>query len=192
MLEESVVKYCSPTLAGIKTGNLFSIKRKSASDVYAEINCLNRKLTKMGIRAIPAKRSDAHTLVYLYRPDLLKRDLGNPEVTKLLSEKGYCCDNESLCVVQLMRHLCNDEDFPHEIGLFLGYPPSDVKCFMENPNAEVKCVGCWKVYGDEARAKTVFERYQRCTDYYSTKIKQGASLEKLIVKSGNLERKKLA
>ncbi|MBR5180388.1 MAG: DUF3793 family protein [Lachnospiraceae bacterium] len=38
------------------------------------------------------------------------------------------------------------------MGLFLGYPPFDVKCFMNDSRENVKQVGCWKVYGDEEEA----------------------------------------
>lgn len=48
------------------------------------------------------------------------------------------------------------KDFPHEIGLFLGYPLEDVQGFIENRAEGYKCVGCWKVYGDEEYAKQEF------------------------------------
>lgn len=35
MSEEVIVKYCSPTLAGIKTGSLFSCSYDSKNEVYA-------------------------------------------------------------------------------------------------------------------------------------------------------------
>ena len=35
----------------------------------------------------------------------------------------------------------------------LGYPAEDVQGFIENETKECKCVGCWKVYGDEEKAK---------------------------------------
>lgn len=37
----------------------------------------------------------------------------------------------------------------NEVGLFLGYPPEDVRCFMNDSRRGVKCTGCWKAYGDE-------------------------------------------
>ena len=38
--------------------------------------------------------------------------------------------------------------------------------FIENRAEGYKCVGCWKVYGDEEYAKQQFLRYQNCTDCY--------------------------
>ncbi len=39
--------------------------------------------------------------------------------------------------------------FPHEIGLFLGYPPEDVCGYIRNKGKCQKCTGHWQVYGDE-------------------------------------------
>ena len=36
------------------------------------------------------------------------------------------------CIVKLIGRLQENEGFPHEIGLFLGYPPEDVLGFIEN------------------------------------------------------------
>lgn len=65
---------------------------------------------------------------------------------------------ESITVhLQTDSKLQSDPDFPHEIGLFLGYPAEDVKGFIENKAACSKCSGCWKVYGDEQAARILFK-----------------------------------
>ena len=87
MLTNALVEHCSPTLAGIKTGNMFSVNTDSA-DIISEIKNLNRIMTKKGLCLIPLKKSDTSTLIYLYRPDLLKRDLNLPEAEEILEKKG--------------------------------------------------------------------------------------------------------
>ncbi|MBQ7128480.1 MAG: DUF3793 family protein, partial [Clostridia bacterium] len=71
--------------------------------------------------------------------------------------------------------------FPHEVGLFLGYPPEDVKGFIENNAKCSKCVGCWKVYGDEEKAKKCFENYKKCTRIYKELYLKGKTIERLTV-----------
>lgn len=56
----------------------------------------------------------------------------------------------------IVRKLRRSEDFPHEIGLFLGYPLEDVAGFMELGPCSCKCTGCWKVYGNVEAAKKKF------------------------------------
>lgn len=52
--------------------------------------------------------------------------------------------------------------FPHEIGLFLGYPPEDVEGFRLHRGRDYKLCGCWKVYSDVEGARQCFRRYARC------------------------------
>ena len=126
MLCDALIRYCSPTLAGIKTGNLFSL-RTGGEDITPEIRELNRLLVKKGLRLLPLRKTEKSTLIYIYRPEMLREDLAHPEAASILEEKGYPCGNPNFCVVALIRHLVSDESFPHEIGLFLGDPPHDVR-----------------------------------------------------------------
>jgi hypothetical protein len=80
--------------------------------------------------------------------------------------------------------MTSDESFPHEVGLFLGYPPEDVKGFMEDARRGVKCAGCWKVYGNGEEAVKTFSRYKKCTDIYRKELSKGRSLLQLTVKTG--------
>ena len=40
-VSEYIVKYCAPTLAGIKSANLFSIEIKDKKNIYKEICDIN-------------------------------------------------------------------------------------------------------------------------------------------------------
>ena len=53
----------------------------------------------------------------------------------------------------------NGSDFPHEVGLFLGYPVWDVKGFIEHKGQQYKLCGYWKVYDDVPGALCKFEEY---------------------------------
>ncbi len=132
MSEGIIVKYCSPTLAGLKTGSLFSCPYRRRSDVISFLREWNINLKSKGIRLIPLKITDGKALIYVYRPTRLKSDLSSREVCSLLCERGYCVDNCEKCISGLMKRLCENANFPHEIGLFLGYPLEDVKGFIEN------------------------------------------------------------
>ena len=72
-------------------------------------------------------------------------------------------------------------EFPHEVGLFLSYPPEDVKGFIDHRAGGFKCTGLWKVYGDEEKARSLFEKYRKCTEIYCTLWQSGSKLEQLAV-----------
>ena len=180
MLQNYIIKHCAPTLAGLKTANIFMI-RNDVAEIIDEIRKLNALLTKKGLRIVPIRNTEKGTLIYLYRPDRLVQDLSTPKAVEIMEKKGYPCNNPMCCLAILVRHLMNDKEFPHEIGLFLGYPPSDVEGFINSPEDGVKCCGCWKVYHNEEEAKKIFESYRCCTAAYCKADKKGKSLEALIV-----------
>lgn len=181
MSEEMLIEHCSPTLAGIKTGSLFSCKADHIEDVKKTIRALNRLLAKKGLRILPIRYRKGRVLIYVYRPAYLMRDLGDTTAREILDARGYACENPEACIARLVKNLAVSDDFPHEIGLFLGYPPEDVRGFIENKAEGFKCVGYWKVYGDEAKAKRLFEKYKKCTDVYSRHFAEGSPLERLTV-----------
>ncbi len=184
MSEELIIEHCSPTLAGIKTGSMFSVRVTEDTDINMEVTELNRMLRGKGLRVIPLKKTGKYALIYLYRPDHLKKDLNDPLALSILKERGYEPQNPECCIAQLVRHLKNYEIFPHEIGLFLGYPPSDVECFMKHPCNGVKCCGCWKAYSEPEKARKTFARYRKCTEVYHMLNRSGKSLSQLAVMTG--------
>ena len=179
MSEEYLVWQAAPTLAGLKTGSLFPCKYEDYGDLKREICAVNRALSKKGLRLIPLRRNDTQALLYLYRPARLRADLSAPEAAAILQREGY--GNCRHCLQELMRRLQRFEDFPHEIGLFLSYPPEDVRGFIEHKGHDSKCDGCWKVYGDEDRARELFRKYKACTASYCKRKAAGTSLDELAV-----------
>lgn len=184
MSEELIIEHCSPTLAGIKSGSMFSVKVTNDTDINEEVRELNKILRGKGLRVIPLKITCKYALIYLYRPAHLKKDLNNPKALSILKKREYEPGDPESCIVQLVKHLKNDETFPHEIGLFLGYPPSDVECFMKHPCKGVKCCGCWKAYSEPEKAQKAFEGFRRCTQVYHEMNKNGKSLAQLAVMIG--------
>lgn len=181
MSEALLVRHCSPTLAGLKTGNLFSCAFASKAALYSCLRCWNRILTGKGLRALPMRFQNGRALIYVYRPARLASDFQHTLTHRLLRERGYCTENTEQCVAQLARHICAREAFPHEIGLFLGYPPEDVCGFIENRAEGCKCVGCWKVYGDAEAAQRTFAKFKKCTAVYCRQFENGKSIERLTV-----------
>ena len=152
MSEEMVVRQCAPTLAGIKTGSLFPCPCTDRDALLDEVRQLNRRLSPKGLCLLPLRFTEGSALLYLYRPATLRRDLSDDLARRLLAEAGYDGGSCGRCVATLIRRFRQGADFPHEIGLFLSYPPEDVRGFVDNRARSYKCAGLWKVYSDEARA----------------------------------------
>lgn len=181
MSGEVLVQHCSPTLAGIKTGNMFTCKFADKSELRDWLCWCNRIFTRKGLRVLPLRFKNDRALIYTYRPTRLSADLKNDMALEILKERGYEADIPEHCITELIRRLREYNEFPHEVGLFLGYPPEDVKGFIEKRAADCKCVGCWKVYGDMDTAQRLFAQYKKCTDVYCKLFAKGKTIEQLIV-----------
>ena len=181
MSEEQMIRHCSPTLAGMKTGNMVAAVYTDIDEMRASVRSWNKRLRNKGLRIIPLRFQENRALIYVYRPAKLFSDLQDEIALRILCQKGYRAGSPGQCIVQLMKQMERQNGFPHEVGLFLGYPPEDVCGFMENKAQRCKCVGCWKVYGDEEQAKKTFAKYRKCTRVYLTRYEEGSTIEKLTV-----------
>ena len=93
MSEETVIRQCAPTLAGIKTGNLFSCTCSNREELQEQIRILNKRYVPRGFCLIPLKYYEDKALLYMYRPKGLCSDLADGLARKVLDEEGYCCKN---------------------------------------------------------------------------------------------------
>ena len=181
MSEETLVQLCAPTLAGLKTGNLFAAAYHSPQEVRDQVRRLNRVLVPRGLRAMPMRYGKARALIYVYRPDRLQKDLMDEQAKSLLREQGYDGLAPAGCLSRLRQRLTQEPEFPHEIGLFLGYPLGDVAGFIQHRGKNCKCCGCWKVYCNEREARKRFAQIRKCQKIYTELWNQGRTVWQLTV-----------
>ena len=181
MLERELVRFCAPTLAGLKTGSVFSLAYQSEEELRSALRSLNRRLRHKGLRLMLMRlsREKKRALIYLCRPNKLRHDLKDAGAESILGDCGYCCGDCARCIARLSQRLRSGEEFPHEIGLFLGYPAEDVRGFMDD--REPTCVGEWKAYGDAESARQTFQRNKKCTRIYCEQWARGKDIERLAV-----------
>lgn len=94
------------------------------------------------------------------------------------AHSGWQAGDEQL--VRLLNHLkmrmVSCDGFPHEIGLFLGYPLPDVLGFINNQGQNYLLSGYWKVYSDAEQRKKTFARFTACRNYLCKHILNGNRL----------------
>ncbi len=176
-----IVRHCAPTLAGIKIGSLFSCKYDSKTQLYQDLAARNRLFRHKGLYFQVLRYEKGNALIYVFRLKQIIAHLRKSEVQQFLGEQGYCDFSLSACLKLLKKHLACNQEFPHEIGVFLGYPLGDIRGFMEHRGANCKCSGCWKVYTDEQEAQKLFDRYHRCTDVFYHRYLTGTDITQLAV-----------
>lgn len=181
MLEKYLIEYCAPTLASLKPANLFSLNLSDEPELSDQIEHVNRWMEKKGLFLMELRRRGDRALLYLCRKSYLQRELKDDAVRCFLRRYGYQNTELGYALERLKKRLSESREFPHEIGVFLGYPLGDVVGFIENEGKNCKCSGCWKVYCDECEAKRLFARFARCRNVYLKLWKEGWSLWKLTV-----------
>ena len=89
MSVDYVIRHAAPTLAGMKTGNLFPCFFSSPQSMVRDLREINQVLVPRGLRLVPLRREQNRALLYLFRPAHLSRDLSQGEVRQLLRQAGY-------------------------------------------------------------------------------------------------------
>lgn len=152
--ETVMIEQCAPVLASLKPAGLFRYETRDCADLARRVKNWNEQLQPKGLR-VRVLKGCARThqyLVYVYRESMLRAVLTDETVQGFLRQEGYHLPAEradcTAWLTQLSRRLCCSAEFPHEIGVFLGYPLSDVVGFIENSGRNFTCCGCWKAYGD--------------------------------------------
>ncbi len=177
MFEEYLIDCCSPTLAAMKSGSLFNCRCSCHLDATSCVRKWNRELFAYGVRMCVLRRRPESALILLFRPAQLMETLRQRDVQNFLSKYGYPLPEKTKysdgdCQLYVYLHHLKDriaqcDGFPHEIGIFLGYPLCDVQGFIENGGKNYKYLGPWKVYENETQTIQTFEKYKKCREVYT-------------------------
>ncbi len=179
--EQLLVAHCAPVLAGLKSANLMNAAFGSRDQFLAMIESYHRRLSGKGVSIALLRCTGQRALVYVYRQRKLLAELKRPGVLAFLREQGYASLRLEDLLAQLRLRLQSQAGFPHEIGLFLGYPLHDVVGFIENGGRNCCCTGCWKVYDCVCDAQKLFARFARCTSVYQQMFQKGKPIMQLTV-----------
>lgn len=182
--ESLLIEHCAPTLAKAKTANLFRYHIGGHESIENTAARWDSQLFQYGVhvRIIKYSTRANDCLIYVSRENALKKDLKRAGVGSFLKECGYDhCNTLDEYLLHLSVRLKEYDIFPHEIGLFLGYPVEDVIGFVENEGRNYHYLGFWKVYSDLGSARKCFEHYKKCTDIYKKLYENGRTIIQLTV-----------
>ena len=72
------------------------------------------------------------------------------------------------------------KDFPHEMGILLGYPVEDVEGFILHKGGSYLCNGYWKVYYNVSQKQRTFRWYSFAEHHLLCLLKEGRSIPEII------------
>lgn len=170
LLQKILAIHSSPAICGIKAANLINLK--ITDELYEEIEELNRKYPNLYFYVL--KNDGSNALILIYRKQVLERVLFKEDNKSFLNSIGY--DTTSVdTMLESLKERINEDSFPHEIGVFLGYDLSDIKSYIDGK--ECLYVGYWKVYSNVEKKKEIFDKYTKCKNVVIKMIDKGFPIE---------------
>jgi hypothetical protein len=147
-----------PAIAGIKPASLVSLPQSLGGEpwrVWGPGICRS-----LGLSALPLSWSPGRVLVLFFRRRRLNRKILNGIPRRYLQARSYPVNaGLAACLAYLQKRFAEagkGASFPHEVGIFLGYPPEDVIGFSSGKRSPFPCRGYWRVYHRPERALRTF------------------------------------
>ena len=175
-----LIRFCAPALAGLKCANMVSCP--NTEEMNRELDAMARELAVKNIFIRILYRDSQRMLVLVYRYKALSDRLADEGCRAFLGEFGYASFAlEDVFARLQMRIGAEKGQFPHEIGVFLGYPLEDIRGFIQNRGRNGLCCGEWKVYHEPEKAQKTFAKLKKCRDVYWRLFQNGRSVMQLTV-----------
>lgn len=172
----------APTFAGEKPAVLLSFRKSQFDDFNAMLASFLPCFRCKGVSVLRLVEGEEYVLILFYRARALARIVKRPAARAILASCGYDADAPLTALLSELQHrMERKKSFPHEIGLFLGYPPEDVRGFIEHHGRDCALEGYWKVYGDPDVARALFAQYAACSEEFCEKLEAGVRFEDLVV-----------
>ena len=174
---------CAPVISGIKISNLLTIPAKSLRELSAVL-----KKTELSFRILYPGRE--RLVILIYRETELKEYLEREEVMAFIYKCGYETSDISkifpVFVKRYMRYMELKQNFPHELGLFLGYPIEDVEGFIKENGKNYLYSGYWKVYKDAELKIRLFKNYEKVQTEIVRLLYEGLDIMDIITNYSNI------
>lgn len=176
-VETQLALQCAPFITGLKVSNLLAVP---ADMENAAIDMLK----KAGISFFRMIKTDKKAVILLFRRKQLESYLYREDVKEILISEGYM-ELHIGYVLYMFRtryqdYICGNGEFPHEIGLILGYPAEDVRGFIDNNGRNFLYTGYWKVYKDVDNKVKLFEKFKTAEELIICLLSSGMDMEYII------------
>lgn len=156
-----LVNQCAPVIKGLKPATMLMIENQNLQKFFL----LSKEWQLEWFLLYNGLKKSS---VLLYHSHALNDSLNQFEVRQFLEQRGY---DQKLLVDKLKKlgqrigqYYEWNQEYPHELGIFLGYPMKDVLGFLEQKWEHVLYRGYWNVYCDVEVAKSTFEAFDRARE----------------------------
>lgn len=176
-IETQLALQCAPLITGLKLSNLLTISAECESLVCAF-------LKNAGISYYRLLKMEKKVVYLLFNRQQLEQHLLQSGEQELLNREGYPDLNlgKVLRTFQhrYLEHMEGEREFPHEMGVILGYPIEDVKGFIEHRGKNYLYSGYWKVYENVQETVLLFQKFELAKETLIRMLSNGVSMQQII------------
>ncbi|MCC8081382.1 MAG: DUF3793 family protein [Lachnospiraceae bacterium] len=176
-VQMQMIVQSAPVLKNVKMSCMFTVPSG-----YLRVLC--SFLYKTDVRLHCLCRGNKREVVLLYREEWLKEWLLQEDVAEFLIQYGYRPGSLKQQLQHLGKQMAyyynQSQEFPHEMGVFLGYPLEDVRGFIHHQGKNCRCIGYWKVYSDVERAKQMFRAFDEAKNCALEEFFSGKNIREIV------------
>ncbi len=172
-IENQLALQCAPLITGLKVSNMLIVHKDSVASVKNVIR-------NTGISYVILAETQDKTMLLLYKENELSSYLERKRVRQFLTDMGYESHDlyDVLMVFQgrFRRYQSGKAEFPHEMGILLGYPVEDVQGFIKHKGKNSLYSGYWKVYENVPAKMRLFQKYDMSKETVIQLVSCGVSI----------------
>lgn len=176
-LPYNIALQCAPLICGVKISNILIVDNGELDKIKQIF-----KNTLICIKKIYTNKKRSLLLLYNYKA--VESYLHERCVLQFMNLQGYRTleieDVLSELSIRFKNYKESKADFPHELGLILGYPVWDVIGFIKNKGQNSLYTGYWKVYKNLSQANETFLKYEKAKELVLNNIIDGLSIVEII------------
>ena len=176
-VEIQLILQCAPFISGLKKSNLLLVNKEK---LYKLKKLLDGSLISYSI----LYENSNKIALLLYNEPEMNKYLNNESIKAFLMDMGYkdISFKNILKIFKLRyeKYMQDNEEFPHEMGILLGYPIEDVKGFVKNKGKNSLYTGYWKVYDKVEEKEKLFEKFKQVEETMIKLIYYGITMEEIL------------
>lgn len=178
-IEMQIAFHCAPLIAGLKLLNLLMIQNK-------DLDRTTSLLKRAGISYFVVAVTNRKAAVLLFDRHWMEIYLQEEKVRQIFRDMGYQEDAMGKILYAFRQryegYLLRNQEFPHEMGLLLGYPVEDVEGFILNEGENCLYIGYWKVYENLSEKMALFRQFEKARDVLLRLLSDGITIVEVVRK----------
>lgn len=159
----------APTLFGIKPAELICIDSAAIHFIWGDFLQELHKWPQLDLRKV--RNIKAREQFFIFHHTALDMVLRDPNTADFLKKQGYPPDYNLAEYIRILINRINVWPvFPHEAGVFVGYPLKDVLGFMGLSSLPYVGHKGWYYFGQYEDSEQVFSRYEQARNCYKLSV----------------------